>query len=112
MCVVHAFYVIHCRNPTGTVKRAIKINIEEFKKGKFVVYNYVNNSQYTIPGAKILGERAGYRLLTPLSTFQYASYLHKATQDYLKYIPYFSINSYLKHIYTVMELENWALQER
>merc|ERR1719341_842979 len=54
-------------NPDSLVKRGIRINASEFSKG-----------------ARVLGERCGYRLLTPLSTFGYAGYLNKATEDFLK----------------------------
>jgi len=54
-------------NPAGLTKRGIKIGLNEFRQG-----------------CKILGERCSYRLLTPLSNFAYAAYLHKATEDFLR----------------------------
>ena len=41
---------------------------------------------HIITGCKVLGDRCSYRLLTPLSSYEYAAYLDKATQDYLRLI--------------------------
>jgi len=54
-------------HPDGTTKRGVKINMHEFSKG-----------------CQILGDRCGYRLLSPLSAFQYSKYLEKATEDFMK----------------------------
>jgi len=55
-------------NPDGKVKRGIRLNWSEFSKG-----------------IKVLSERCNYRLLTPLSSFAYSTYLNKCTEDYLKH---------------------------
>jgi len=54
-------------HPDGAIKRGIRINLDEFSRG-----------------CRVLGERCGYRLLTPLSSFAYAAYLHQACEDFLK----------------------------